>query len=103
MTSLKYYQQGVKHMRNSLHHQRLEFIGRPCEVADANHAGYVGMKGIILDETRKTFVIATPAGERRIPKVGNTFRFKFDEKEAILNGRNIVYRPEERIKKAKVN
>ena len=90
-------------MRNVHQYSRQEFIGRLCEVVDAGHQGYLGMKGLILDETRGTLLISTAAGERCVPKPGNTFRITFDGKEVTLNGREIAFRPEERTKKAKVN
>jgi len=89
-------------MRNAQQYKRLEFIGRPCRVADAGHRGYIGLEGVILDETKNTLVISTGSGEKRVPKPGNTFRITFNGKDVLIDGRTIAYRPEDRIKKIKV-
>jgi len=52
---------------------RHELIGVPLRVADAPNPDLVGLSGRIVSETMQTFVVATPSGEKRVPKVGTTF------------------------------
>jgi len=49
----------------------------------------------------KMFKIETQKGIKMIPKVGNIFEFKVEGKEIRVNGEDIAYRPEDRIKKVK--
>ncbi len=78
---------------------RYEFIGLPCEVADAKNKSLVGIKGIIVDETMNTIVVKGDDGrKRRILKRGTLFRIKFKDKNVLIPGDDIIMRPEDRIK-----
>ena len=52
---------------------RHELIGVPTRVADAPNPDLVGLSGRVVSETMQTFVVATPSGEKRVPKAGTTF------------------------------
>ena len=52
---------------------RHELIGVPIRVADAPNPDLVGLSGRVVSETMQTFVVATPSGEKRVPKAGTTF------------------------------
>ncbi len=83
--------------RNILRH---EFIGLRCEVVDSKNKCQVGIKGVVIDETRNTIVIRTKRGDKRIEKRGRVFRFWLDDGSVVdVNGDSIVARPEDRIKK----
>ena len=45
---------------------RHEFIGLPIEVALSSHAGYEGIKGKVVDETKNTIKIEDDNGNRKI-------------------------------------
>ena len=74
---------------------RHEFIGTRIRVAESAHPPYMGMEGRVVDETMHTFRVRTDSDIRMIPKAGNTFLL--DGKK--VNGRQIMFRPEDRIKK----
>ena len=74
---------------------RHEFIGRRLRVIESAHPPYRTMEGNVVDETQHTFMVRTQAGIRMIPKAGNTFLI--DGKR--IDGRRIMFRPEDRIKK----
>ena len=75
---------------------RTELIGLDVEVLSAP---YSGITGKVVDETKHTFTIESAGTEKMVPKPGNVFRFKMEEEEADLNGSELLFRPEDRIKK----
>jgi RNase P/RNase MRP subunit p29 len=76
------------------HHQE-EFIGRELQVKQAKNKSLEGLKGMIINETKKTFTIRTNnSEEKQIPKKECKFMISGSE----INGSDIDFRPEERIK-----
>jgi len=59
-----------------------------------------GPSGRVIDETMNMLVIETERGVRRFPKRGNFFIFSYEGKKVRVDGRMLVARPEDRIKKA---
>ena len=79
---------------------RCEFIGTEAGVIKRNHKGYVGISGHIIDETRNTFSIACHGRRKVVPKGSSTFRFEFPDGTVVeIEGRILVGRPEDRVKK----
>lgn len=79
---------------------RHEFIGLTVEIIDSNHEGFIGIKGIIIDETRNTIKVDTGKYEKLVPKEGVTFLFTLPQGEKVsIDGKVIIARPEDRIKK----
>lgn len=78
----------------------VEYIGLPVTVVRSPSRTMAGLKGVVVDETRNTFVIERPDGRVvRIPKVGCLFRFEKGGKTFDVEGSSIRFRPEERPKK----
>ncbi len=78
----------------------MEYIGKHLEVIDSNHSGYMAIEGKVVDETKNTFVVDTNSGEEKtIPKEKNEFKVEFEGKEAVIDGNELSYRPEDRIKR----
>lgn len=73
-----------------------EYIGKQLEVIDSNQEMMEGITGMIVDETMNTFELEDG---KILPKRENTFKVKNNEREMILNGVKLTYRPEDRIKK----
>ncbi len=79
-----------------------ELLGRLVTVVASSDPGLVGVSGEVLDETMKTLVVRTGDGRRLVvPKVAVTLRFALDGTDVVLEGRTIVFRPEDRTKKAR--
>lgn len=80
---------------------RHELIGLHVKVAESNHAGFRGIKGKVVDETRNTIKIEDGEGkERIIPKKVAIFHIKLpDGRKVEIKGEIIVARPEDRVKK----
>jgi len=87
-------------MRNDSNLHMHELVGLALRVVQASDGGMVGMEGVVVDETRETLVID---GDRRrtLPKRGLTFEFTLDDgTTAVLEGDDIAFRPEDRVKRA---
>ena len=77
--------------------ERDEFLGRFVKVYKSSDILKKNIKGIILNETKNMFYILSKDKILKIPK--KECIFMFDNK--IIDGRKILFRPEERIKKIK--
>ena len=73
-----------------------ELIGERINVIAATNVAIVGLEGIIVDETRKTLVVETNASLRRLLK--STITIRLVRSGLCLDGKDLVRRPEERIK-----
>ncbi|MFH1649380.1 MAG: ribonuclease P protein subunit [Candidatus Woesearchaeota archaeon] len=71
------------------------FIGLQIEVIDSPTQKLAGSKGIVIDETKETFIVRTEEGEIHFPKKGGVFRIG----TSTVMGDDIRHRPEERIKR----
>jgi len=80
---------------------RHELVGLEVVVVKSTHQDLIGIKGQVVDETRNTIKVEDSKGcEKLIPKKVATFRFTLPENAVVeLDGRIIVARPEDRIKK----
>ena len=79
---------------------RHEFIGLSVEVTESTNEGLIGLHGIIIDETRNTIRIDTGKDEKIIPKESVRLLFTLPEGEKVsIDGKVILARPEDRIKK----
>jgi len=77
------------------------FIGRRLMGIRSSHAPYEKISGVVVDESMKTITVDTGVRELRIPKAGNSFNMEFDGRTAWIEGRRVIYRPEDRIKKVR--
>ena len=79
---------------------RHEFIGLQVEIKDSKDPKKKGIQGKVVDETKKTLKIEGEDKKYEIPKNETEFLFKLPEGQKVkVDGRVIVGRPEERIKK----
>lgn len=77
-----------------------EFIGLNAEVVRSLHPSYVGIKGRVLNETRNTLVILHKNKKTMIVKKVAVFHFTMPDGTVVeIDGKTIVGRPENRIKK----
>ncbi len=80
---------------------REELIGLHVTIKECKDSKWTGKSGVIIDETKNTFLIRINDKNKRIAKKIAKFEFEHDEKKTILNGSKIAYRSEDRIKKAR--
>ncbi|MFW3145266.1 MAG: ribonuclease P protein component 1 [Thermoplasmatota archaeon] len=80
-----------------------ELIGGEVVVKHHTDPTMVGVRGIIIDETRNTFVIRSEDSERRVPKKGARFHYHVrsdaGSQWVLLDGEELIHRPEDRTKK----
>ena len=79
---------------------RHEFIGTQGKIAESPHAGYVGIRGEVIDETKNTFTLLHKGKAKSVMKNSVVFNFKFSDGTIVeIDGRLLVGRPEDRLKK----
>jgi ribonuclease P protein subunit POP4 len=47
--------------------KRHELIGLEVEIVTSTHPGYVGMRGQVVDETKRMIVIEVCGAEKKVP------------------------------------
>ncbi len=77
---------------------RQEFIGLRMEVKASSNDANVGIKGMIIDETKSSFVVDTEKGEKRLLKNTITFEVDVKGKRYRIQGKLLQKRPQDRIK-----
>lgn len=75
-----------------------ELIGLDVKIIKSTSRNLTGLKGTVIDETLKTFIIESGGKEKTVPKEQCVFRF-YKDGEHDVDGRSLAYRPEDRIKK----
>jgi ribonuclease P protein subunit POP4 len=76
-----------------------ELIGLHAEVIWSKEKSQKGIKGTVVDETKNTLTILTKDGEKIIPKKISRFKFIADKNRFIVDGKEIAFRPYERLEK----
>jgi ribonuclease P protein subunit POP4 len=71
-----------------------EILGHAVSVIEANNPSIKGMTGLIVEETLRSLLLSTKKGEKRVLKRGLLLKIG----EAIVNGDELLRRPEDRIK-----
>ncbi len=77
-----------------------ELIGLRVEIVGSTDPTQEHLQGRVVDETRNMLVVEVAGEEKRVPKHGSRFRFEVQGGFEI-DGDEIRYRPEDRIKKAR--
>ncbi len=76
-----------------------EFINLHVKVINSSDPYQLGIEGIVIDETKNLLIIDTGTEIKKIVKNISVFKFIFKKKSFIVNGKDINYRPHERIEK----
>ena len=77
-----------------------ELIGLRARVVRCSDMKQKGLEGIITDETKNTLRIETDGRSRTVVKAASVFRFYTQSRSFLVEGREINFRPHERIEKA---
>lgn len=79
---------------------RHELIGLQVKVVRSSHDGFIGIEGKVVDETKNTITIEQGETEKMVPKGVATFHFYLPDGNVVeIEGKIIIARPEDRIKK----
>jgi len=82
--------------RNIVRH---ELIGLEVKVVEAKVKSYVGIRGIVVYETKNTLWIKTEKGVKKILKPGARFLFILPSGcKVLVEGEIVAKRPEDRLK-----
>lgn len=77
-----------------------EFMGLAARVTRSTNQDDLHIAGVVVDETRKTFVILQDRKKKRVMKNQTSIQFTFpDDTTVEIDGRVLLGRPEERLKK----
>lgn len=74
-----------------------ELIGEEIEVVEATNSNLQGIKGKIIDETKSTIKVLKQ-DNREVILLKNTITFKILGTGEIILGKEIMKRPEDRLK-----
>jgi len=80
---------------------RDELIGRRVTIRESTDPTLDNKSGLIIDETKNTFLIEIENKEKKVGKNIAKFEFEQDGKKILLNGSKLIFRPEDRIKKVR--
>jgi len=74
-----------------------ELIGLHAEIADSGNKEIIGMSGKVVDETKFMFTLDTQKGLKKFPKESSSWKFVFNNDEAMIDGTKLTKRSYERI------
>jgi ribonuclease P protein subunit POP4 len=78
---------------------RHELIGLDVAVDECRNKTSAGIKGTVVNETKKLLVIRTQKGDKKIQKTSSKFIFTMpDGKKVRVDGNLLEMRPDERVK-----
>ena len=80
---------------------RAELIGKTITIIDSTNAKNKGIHGKIIDETKNMITIQTTNGTKKLIKNTITLEMKHQNKTYQINGKLLINKPEERIKKVR--
>lgn len=88
-------------MRRTPHNiLRHELIGLRAKVVKSKNAYQVGLEGVVVDETMKTLLLETERGRKVVFKEDVELQLTLpDWTRVLVEGRELVGRPEDRLKK----
>lgn len=75
--------------------KKTEIIGREIKIINSKNETLIGIKGKIINETKNTLTIKTDEKTKKLIKEQITFTIN----DTIIKGKEITYRPEDRIKR----
>ena len=76
-----------------------ELTGLMVEITESSDKNKIGIRGTVIRESKGIITIETSTGEKGIPKNECTFRFMLDNTAVEVDGKVLIGRPEDRVKK----
>ena len=78
---------------------RSELIGLMTEVTSSNNKNLIGINGKIIDETKNIIILDTKNGIKKLLKSQVKLKMKFMNRILEVDGKLLIGRPEQRIKR----
>lgn len=79
-----------------------ELIGLNAKIIASSCRSLIGLEGRIIDESKQMIVLETERGIKKVPKETSVFFLILPNGKGVkLEGRKILGRPEDRIKRAR--
>ena len=79
---------------------RMGLIGSECSVLTSSDPNFIGVSGIVINETAKTVIIKTNQHQKVVPKVGKIFKIKYTDNSIVtIEGAKLIGLPHKKIKK----
>jgi ribonuclease P protein subunit POP4 len=77
----------------------MNLIGKHVEVINSSNPNMMGIKGLVVEETKNTFIISVDGRRKIIPKKGTVFRIYLYSGYKDVRGENLIGRLERRLVK----
>lgn len=77
-----------------------ELIGLDVRIVESR-SNLKDLEGRVVDETKNLLVVETDKGEKKVPKQYSVFEFKIPHGHVAVEGERLLFRPEDRIKRAR--
>ncbi|MDE1861539.1 MAG: ribonuclease P protein subunit [Thaumarchaeota archaeon] len=74
-----------------------ELIGLFAQVVESGNKQIIGVEGKVVDETKFMITLETKNGLKKFPKDSSSWRFKFSNGEAEIDGTKLTKRAYERV------
>ncbi len=81
--------------KNFLSH---EWIGTKIKIVESFDPKKKNIEGKVINETQNTIWVETKDGKKVIPKKECVFEFNLGNEKIIVEGKNVLKRPEDRVK-----
>ncbi len=78
-----------------------ELMGRTVTIKQCKDPKWINISGKIIDETKNTFLLEIGNQQKIIAKNIAIFEFEYHRKKILIEGSRLLYRSEDRIKKAR--
>ncbi len=75
-----------------------ELVGEMIEIVNSTNPSNLGVKGKIIDETKETIKVENEDG-KEVVLLKNSITFKLSRTGEVISGKEIIKRPEDRLKR----
>jgi RNase P/RNase MRP subunit p29 len=77
---------------------QVDWIGKEVRILSARNPAYLGIAGMVIDETGHFLAIQVPGKVVRVAKKDCLFQLSWNSRKFSVKGRLVVAAPEERLK-----
>ena len=74
-----------------------EIIGLHTTIIESSNSQLKGLNGIVVYETKNTFMLKTKNGLKTLPKLSNKWEFQINKLKIVVEGLIMRKKPQDRI------